>query len=76
VYQALRDRIGLFEAVVGQLQPILAELPRSITAEVLAGRTSTDSLAHRLEEQIHETQAGGFDLDEVLEEDLEMPALP
>ncbi|MDE2987090.1 MAG: SNF2-related protein [Chloroflexota bacterium] len=76
VYQALRDRIGLFEAVVGRLQPILAELPRSITAEVLAGRASSASLAHRLEGQIVEAQAGGFDLDEVLEEDLEMPVLP
>jgi len=76
VYQALRDRIGLFEAVVGRLQPILAELPRSITAEVLAGRASTDSLAHRLEGQIEEAEGGGFDLDEVLEEDLEMPDLP
>lgn len=76
VYQALRDRIGLFEAVVGRLQPILAELPRSITAEVLGGRTSTDSLVHRLEGQIDQAQTGGFDLDEVLEEDLEMPVLP
>ncbi len=76
VYQALRERIGFFKAVVGRLQPILAKLPRSITAEVLAGRASTDSLAHRLEGQIDEAQAGGFDLDEVLEEDLEMPVLP
>ncbi len=76
VYQALRDRIDLFEAVVGRLQPILAELPRSIAAEVLSGRNPVDSLVHRLEGQIDEAQAGGFDLDEVLEEDLEMPALP
>ena len=76
VYQALRDRIGLFQAVVGRLQPILAELPRSITAEVLAGGTSAHPLAHQLEGQIREAEAGGFDLDEVLEEDLEMPALP
>ena len=76
VYQALRDRIGLFEAVVGRLQPILAELPRSITAEVLAGRASTDSLAHRLAGRIDAAEGGGFDLDEVLEEDLEMPVLP
>ena len=76
VYQALRDRIGLFEAVVGRLQPILAELPRSITAGVLGSRTFTESLANRLEGQIDEAQTGGFDLDEVLEEDLEMPVLP
>ncbi len=76
VYQALRQRIGLFQAVVGRLQPILAELPRSITAEILAGRTSTHSLAHRLEGRLDEAEDAGFDLDEVLEEDLEMPVLP
>lgn len=76
VYQALRDRIGLFEAVVGRLQPILADLPRTITGEVLAGRYSTDSLADRLHGRIEEAQAGGFDLDQVLNEDLDMPVLP
>ena len=76
VYQALRDRIGLFEAVVGRLQPILAELPRSIAGEVLADRTPAGPLADRLQGRIEEAQASGFDLDEVLEEDLEMPVLP
>ena len=76
VYQALRDRIGLFEAVVGRLQPILAELPRTITGEVLAHRAAGDSLAERLRGRIDEAQAGGFDLDQVLDEDLEMPVLP
>ena len=37
VYRVLRDRIGLFQSVVGRLQPILAQLPRTITAAVLAG---------------------------------------
>lgn len=76
VYQALRDRIGLFEAVVGRLQPILAELPRTITGEVLAGRHSAASLTAQLDGRIQEAQAGGFDLDQVLDEDLEMPMLP
>ncbi len=73
VYQALRDRIGLFETVVGRLQPILSELPRSIKAEVLAGRNRSDSLVNRLDEQIEGAKAAGFDLDEVLEDDVEMP---
>ena len=38
VYRALRTRINLFEAVVGPLQPILAQLPRTIAGAVLAGR--------------------------------------
>ena len=35
VYRALRTRIGLFETVVGRLQPILAELPQVIAKAVL-----------------------------------------
>ena len=76
VYQALRDRIGLFEAVVGRLQPILAELPRTITGEVLAGSDASQSLANRLQHRVQEVESGGFDLDEVLDEDLDMPARP
>ena len=38
VYRALRSRIGLFESVVGRLQPILAQLPRAISDAVLSGR--------------------------------------
>ena len=38
VYRALRQRIGLFEQVVGKLQPILARLPSLISDRVLTGR--------------------------------------
>ena len=37
VYRALRTRIGLFEEVVGPLQPILARLPQTIAGAVLGG---------------------------------------
>ena len=37
VYQALRSRIGLFESVVGRLQPILAHMPQMISQTVLSG---------------------------------------
>lgn len=37
VYGALRERIGLFETVVGRLQPILALLPGTIHAVRRAG---------------------------------------
>ena len=36
VYVALRHRIGLFERVVGGLQPILARMPNLITGRVLS----------------------------------------
>ena len=39
VYRALRSRIGLFESVVGRLQPILARLPQMISRTVLSGET-------------------------------------
>ena len=38
VYRALRKRIGLFESVVGRLQPILARLPRTISETVARRR--------------------------------------
>ncbi len=82
VYRALQERIDLFETVVGRLQPILAELPRTITQEVLAGRGTatadqgTSNLADRMRSRIDETETGGFDLDAVLDEELELPARP
>ena len=49
VYRALRERIQLFETVVGRLQPILAQLPRTIANAVLAkgagGGTAKDAQA-------------------------------
>ena len=48
VYRALRSRINLFEAVVGPLQPILAQLPRTITGAVLAGGGRRREGARRL----------------------------
>ena len=41
VYRALRERIQLFETVVGRLQPILAQLPRTIANAVLAKGAGT-----------------------------------
>ena len=43
VYLALRRRIGLFQQVVGRLQPILAQMPKAITDAVLAGRETTNA---------------------------------
>ena len=78
VYRVLRDRIGLFQSVVGRLQPILAQLPRTITAAVLAG-SGRDSAGYAnalqdIELQTRAVETGGFDLDAVLDEDLAMPA--
>ena len=81
VYRALRNRIGLFETVVGRLQPILAELPQAITKAVLPESThpaegSVDLVAD-MERRASEAQAGdGFDIDAVLSDDLTIPERP
>lgn len=59
VYTALRSRIGLFERVVGGLQPILARLPGLVRDEVLGGRAGAAVGAVELAANT----AGGFDLD-------------
>ena len=81
VYRALRTRIGLFETVVGRLQPILAELPQAIARAVLpestpAGDSSADLIA-AIERRASEAEAGdGFDIDAVLSDDLTIPERP
>ena len=77
VYQVLRDRIGLFQSVVGRLQPILAQLPRTITAAVLtgSGRESAGyaNALQDIELQTGAVETSGFDLDDVLDQDLAIP---
>ena len=81
VYRALRNRIGLFESVVGRLQPILAELPQAITKAVLpesalSAQHSADLVAD-IERRASEAQAGdGFDIDAALTDDLTFPERP
>ena len=82
VYRALRERIHLFETVVGRLQPILAQLPGTISRSVLAkdvggpGAARSNAVA-AIERQTKEAEAQGFDLDAALDEsDLELPPAP
>ena len=69
VYKALRDRIGLFENVVGRLQPILASLPKLISGRVLEGKTRPDdarqALVADVEGEADRAEASGFDIDAV-----------
>ena len=79
VYRALRERIHLFETVVGRLQPILAQLPGTIARAVLgkdAGRggAARSNAVAAIERQTAEAEAQGFDLDAAVDEaDLEPP---
>ena len=81
VYRALRERISLFETVVGRLQPILAQLPGTITRAVLAkgasdGAARSNAVA-AIEQQTAEAETQGFDLDAALDEDeLALPQAP
>ncbi len=80
IYRALRNRIDLFQSVVGPLQPILARLPGRIAQSVLAGtgRDARDraDLVEAIEREASEPGASGIDLDTVTEHDLAMPARP
>lgn len=81
VYVALRHRIGLFEKVVGGLQPILASMPRLISERVLTGRARDEGARQEAVRDIEaETdrarQGGGFDIDAVLDADLTEPSRP
>lgn len=70
VYLALRRRIGLFQRVVGGLQPILARMPGIIGARVLGGQG--ESAVEAIERAVDAID-GGFDLDAVTVSDLELP---
>jgi hypothetical protein len=73
VYAALRRRIGLFQSVVGGLQPILARMPRLIGERVLAG--DGKAAIEEVEKAVDAAQAsGGFDLDAALDADIAEPA--
>jgi len=72
IYQALKDRIGWFEAVVGPLQPILAEVNK-ITQELAmlpAERREAElqEAIKRLREQIDRAEVDALDLDAFLEQ--------
>ena len=80
VYQALRQRIDLFQSFVGRLQPILARLPRAIT-EVSLGHPkdreqAKAKLVHDIAYEVTAAEQFGFDIDEVTAEELEEPMRP
>lgn len=80
VYRAFRERIGLFENVVGRLQPILARLQALISGRVLGGQTRDPSdrqaTVNEIEMEAAQAREGGFDIDAVTDEDLIEPVRP
>ncbi|MBP8258758.1 MAG: DEAD/DEAH box helicase family protein [Verrucomicrobia bacterium] len=80
VYMALRLRFNLFESVVGRSQPILSRLPAVIAGHVL-GHNSRDAdaraaLTSDLEQQAEAAKQEGFDIDAMLDADLQEPPRP
>jgi ERCC4-related helicase len=79
VYVALRKRIGLFQSVVGRLQPILSQLPKTITESVLRRPRATSETRAQVASEITsrvdvlERHRSGFDLDEFADRDIETP---
>ncbi|KAF0119462.1 MAG: helicase domain-containing protein [Rhodospirillaceae bacterium] len=80
VYCSLRDRIGLFQSVVGTLQPILAKLPSLIADRILRRRCDSKSDLETVHDDVvsavNSARDGGFDLDAVTDADLEEPPRP
>ncbi len=75
IYRALANRIGLFQGVVGQLQPILAKVSGTIAKAVLEGRASTDEGRAELAQQVDleaTEDAPGIDIDEAADTKLEL----
>ena len=75
VYRALRNRIGLFEKVVGQLQPILSQLPKRISETVFTSKDRGRVVAE-LEEAVVQQSGSGLDLDAAADSDLDLGTRP
>jgi SNF2 family DNA or RNA helicase len=75
VYGALRNRINLFVRTIGKLQPILASLPSQIQRAALKprGERDTSRFVEDLQSSVRAAEAEGFDLDSMVETDLEEP---
>ena len=80
VYVALRQRIGLFEAFVGRLQPILARLPGAIATVALSRSGEQERQRHALLSQltteVQDVQDSGFDLDQMTDDAFTEPDRP
>lgn len=77
IYQTLRNRIGLFGAFVGKLQPILSRLPRAFSELALVSRERQEAARAQaiadIQCDIQTQEHNGFDLDELSLSSLEMP---
>ncbi|MDB4303626.1 DEAD/DEAH box helicase, partial [Desulfosarcina sp.] len=79
VYFALSKRIGLFQGVVGKLQPILSQIPKRFESAILAPgdrEKERHEAVSNIERMVDEQETAGFDIDIISEADLEQPEFP
>jgi hypothetical protein len=80
VYFALSKRIGLFNGVIGKLQPILSRLPREFEAAALWRAEDRElgrqEAVRNVGLMVEEAGAAAFDIDEVSDADLAPATLP
>ncbi len=78
VYFALSSRIGLFNGVVGKLQPILAKLPKEFEAAALRRKEDRERGRHEavrnVDLMVNQAESAAFDIDEVSDADLLAPS--
>src|SRR5208283_1241214 len=79
IYQRLDDRIGSFENVVGELQPILSRVARAIESAVMARDEQRDALIREQVEEINrlvrQGESSGIGLDSISGDAVEAPAV-
>jgi len=78
VYRRLDERIGSFEHVVGELQPILSQVARTIQAAAMApaeerGRLLEEELA-AINRQLEERRVGTLGIDSLVDTSVAAPA--
>jgi hypothetical protein len=81
IFHRLDDRIGSFEHVVGQLQPILARVARVIEAAAMAGEDRRQRLIAQevaaINHLVRSTEAATLDLDRLVDAEAEVvPSAP
>jgi hypothetical protein len=78
IYQRLDDRIGSFENVVGELQPILSRVARAIESAVMAKDEHRDALIREQVDEINrlvrQGESTGIGLDTITSDAVEAPA--
>ena len=74
IYHRLDDRIGSFEHVVGELQPILARVARMIEAAAMAGQDRREQLIAQevasINLLVRSAEAGTLNLDKLVDDEV------